>query len=110
MIYIFFYKITCLLVGLVLCWMGYQLFVKGIFQGAGNVTTSWDKFKLVVTKAAPGLYFVLFGTIVIAATVYKGLEQLEAPVGVYRNGAPLTISGADSLPVLKDSTTLKTSK
>lgn len=107
MAYIFWYKITCLLVGLTLCWLGYNLFIKGVFRQAGNFTGTWKTFKIVVTRAAPGLYFVLFGTIVIGATVYKGFNLEECPIIQKVDKSPLVISPNDTLPKVKDSTPAK---
>jgi hypothetical protein len=40
---------------------------------AGN----WKNFNLIIKKAAPGLYFVVFGSIVISTTIYKGFSSTD---------------------------------
>jgi hypothetical protein len=83
MLYIFTYKIVCILAGLCIIFLGYMLFLKGIFGDSGDVEGGWHDYKLIVRKAAPGTYFVLFGSLIIAATIFKGLENDEkvSPVG-----------------------------
>jgi hypothetical protein len=76
--YVFYYKLGCLLAGCLLVTLGYKLFVKGVFNESGDVEGSWRDYKLIVRKAAPGTYFVLFGSIIIAFAVFKGLEVKES--------------------------------
>lgn len=78
MVLTFLYKIICLLVGLTCITLGYRLFVKGIFNESGDLESSWKSMKLIVRKAAPGTYFVLFGSLIIAFTIYKGLEFTDS--------------------------------
>ncbi|ANG63497.1 hypothetical protein A8C75_14135 [Marinobacterium aestuarii] len=68
------YKIVSLLVGTVFAYMGYRLFMSGIWGHAGELETGFGDNKLALKKAAPGTFFVLFGAIVISITLYKGLE------------------------------------
>jgi hypothetical protein len=100
--YVFLYKLACLGVGIFLSYLGYRLFVLGVFSQAGNLQTSWKGFKLVVTKAAPGLYFILFGTIVIITTIYKGITfeeyvKSQAPQKqIIPNSRPVIVPTIDS--------------
>jgi hypothetical protein len=108
MLYVFLYKIISLLVGLALTWMGYKLFIKGVLGEAGNFTGSWGKeIKVVITKAAPGLYFVFFGTIIIATTLYKGYEFDEYYLTQQKVIPPSSIKTTDGVPTLKDSFPIK---
>ncbi len=68
------YKITSLLVGLALCYLGYRLFVAGVWGKAGDLDAKFGNNKLILKSAAPGTFFALFGTIVIAVTIWKGFE------------------------------------
>jgi len=68
------YKIISLLVGLALSYMGYRLFMAGIWGNAGNMESNFGNNKIILKNAAPGTFFVLFGTIIISFTIYKGLE------------------------------------
>lgn len=54
--------------------MGYRLFVKGIWGHAGEMEAEFGDNKLILKKAAPGTFFALFGAIIVAITIYKGLE------------------------------------
>ncbi|SHF34667.1 hypothetical protein SAMN04487965_1994 [Microbulbifer donghaiensis] len=68
------YKITSLVVGCVFAYMGYRLFMSGIWGHAGELETGFGDSRVVIKKAAPGTFFALFGAVIIAITLYKGLE------------------------------------
>ena len=68
------YKIASLLVGSAFAYMGYRLFISGIWGHAGELKTEFGDNKLVLKKAAPGTFFALFGAIIISITLYIGLE------------------------------------
>ncbi|SEA19037.1 hypothetical protein [Microbulbifer marinus] len=68
------YKITSLLVGCVFAYMGYRLFMSGIWGHAGELETGFGDNRVVIKKAAPGTFFAVFGAVIIAITLYKGLE------------------------------------
>ena len=104
--YVFYYKIGCLFTGLIITFLGYKLFLKGIFNKSGDVEGSWKNLKLIVRKAAPGTYFVLFGSLVIAMTVFKGLTTEEFS-GNSNPRNPLTIVQNDSLAFSNDSIKIK---
>ena len=72
------YKIISLIVGLILTYLGYRLFMAGVWGSAGDLEGNYGNNKLVLKSAAPGTFFALFGTIVIAITIVEGLE-LSAP-------------------------------
>ena len=69
------YKIASLLVGLVICYFGYKLFLAGVWGNAGDLNARFNNNKIVLKSAAPGTFFVLFGSIVIALTIYIGLKS-----------------------------------
>jgi len=68
------YKLASLVVGSTFAFMGYRLFMSGIWGQAGELETVFGDNKLVLKKAAPGTFFALFGALIIAITLYKGLE------------------------------------
>ncbi|QTH72177.1 hypothetical protein [Pseudoalteromonas xiamenensis] len=68
------YKIVSLLVGSAFAFMGYKLFMAGVWGDAGDVEAKFRDNSLIVKKAAPGTFFALFGAIVICVTLFKGLE------------------------------------
>ena len=67
------YKIVSILAGLAFAFMGYRLFIHGIFTEAGELSTNWENRSLVLKKAAPGTFFALFGTIILCITLWRGL-------------------------------------
>jgi len=59
------YKIVSLMVGLLFSYMGYKLFMSGIWGHAGEIDSQFGDNKLVIKKAAPGTFFSLFGAIIV---------------------------------------------
>jgi len=53
----------------------------GVWGNAGNLEGRYGNNKLILKSAAPGTFFALFGTIVIAVTVIQGLE-ITAPSNI----------------------------
>jgi hypothetical protein len=98
---IFWYKIVCLFVGLVIVYLGYTLFMKGVFGESGDVEGSFKDYKLIVRKAAPGTYFVLFGSIIIGMIVFKGFSMEETS----KTPTPVSVPAPTSTP--KDTATFK---
>jgi hypothetical protein len=85
------YKGITLLTGLALAFMGYKLFVHGIFTDSGELRTNWEDKKLVLRKAAPGTFFALFGTIIVCVSLWRGLSfepSKTAPVSASPGSSP----------------------
>jgi len=72
MLYVFLFKIFTILSGSFSIYLGYKLFVKGIFSDAGEVTGTAGNYNLTIKKAAPGTFFSVFGAIIICCGVLKG--------------------------------------
>jgi len=68
------YKLTSLVTGVLLSYMGYKLFMAGIWGNAGDIEGKFNDNKFVLKKAAPGTFFILAGAIIIGFTIYKGLD------------------------------------
>lgn len=68
------YKIVSLITGISLSYMGYKLFLAGIWGNAGNAEGEFGDNKLIIKKAAPGTFFVIMGAIIIGLTIIKGLN------------------------------------
>ena len=47
--------------GMLCVYLGYKLFIKGIWGDSGDFKAAFDKKKLIITNAAPGTFFTLFG-------------------------------------------------
>lgn len=84
--YVFYYKILSLLSGLVIIFLGYLLFIKGIFNESGDFEGSFKENKIILKKAAPGTYFVLFGSIVILMALHEGFSTKDTTKS--NNNAP----------------------
>ena len=69
-----FYKVISLFVGSLFGYMGYRLFMAGIWGESGEVEAQFKDNKLVIKKAAPDTFFALFGAIVICLTIFIGLK------------------------------------
>ena len=70
---IVFYKICSIFIGLAFAYMGYRLFLLDKNNDAGSLEAEHRGFQLKLTRAAPGTFFSLFGTILIVFSVLKGI-------------------------------------
>jgi hypothetical protein len=68
-----FYKIATMITGLALCYMGYRLFLFDKDRNSGNLEITHDKSSIKLYSAAPGIFFSLFGTIIICVSIFKGV-------------------------------------
>ncbi len=68
------YKVASLIVGLIIVFFGYKLFLAGVFAQQGDFQANFGDNKLFLKKAAPGTFFALFGSIVIALTIVTGIS------------------------------------
>lgn len=68
------YKIASLIVGLLFSYMGYRLFLAGIDREAGNLEAKSGGNYLKLSGTAPGIFFALFGAVVVAVTITQGFE------------------------------------
>ncbi|MFI2811037.1 MULTISPECIES: hypothetical protein [Microbulbifer] len=68
------YKVVSLLVGSLFGYLGYRLFISGVWGGAGELQAAFRDNRLVLKEAAPGTFFAICGVVIIAVTLYKGLE------------------------------------
>lgn len=70
------YKLASLFAGSIFAYMGYRLFMAGVWGEAGDVEAQFKDNKLMIKRAAPGTFFALFGALVICVTIFRGF-QLE---------------------------------
>lgn len=70
---VLFYKTVSLLVGLSFAYMGYRLFMSSVWGQAGELDAQFGKNRILLKKAAPGTFFALFGAVVVALTIWKGI-------------------------------------
>jgi hypothetical protein len=68
------YKISSLWVGALFGYLGYKLFIMGIWGNAGTLQASYNNKKILLRGAAPGTFFIVLGAIVIGITLFKGFD------------------------------------
>jgi hypothetical protein len=74
MVLLAIYKIVSLTVGTIFAYMGYRLFMSGVWGNAGDLNWSHRDSKVTLKQAAPGTFFAFFGTVIIGFTIYTGLS------------------------------------
>jgi hypothetical protein len=65
------YRIVTLLVGFGSIVLGYRLFCRGLYDQGGDLQVKAGDTGLVLQKVGPGIFFALFGTAVIIASVWN---------------------------------------
>lgn len=73
------YKIVSLLTGTAFAYMGYRLFTAGVWGESGDVEAQFRDSRLIIKRAAPGTFFVLFGTIIVCFAVFTKLKFDAGP-------------------------------
>ena len=68
------YKLMTLIVGFGFVYLGYRLFMADKTSASGDMQASADKYSLSIQGGAPGIFFSLFGTVLICISVFKGVE------------------------------------
>jgi hypothetical protein len=63
------YKVICLLVGLAFAYLGYRLFVQGIFRASGDLQAEFKDTKIILKRAAPGTFFSVLGAAIVIGTI-----------------------------------------
>lgn len=94
-----FYKLGCLASGTLVCWMGYKLFVKGIWGNAGDLKFEMPKVSIVLQQAAPGSFFAVLGAVIICFTVWHGMTlgtESDTTLGSGSSIGPKTLATSAS--------------
>ena len=68
------YKLSSLIVGILSMYMGFKLFVNGIWGHSGDMIAKFKDNKLILKNAAPGTFFSVLGAVIICFTIFKGLK------------------------------------
>ena len=71
------YKLFTLLTGLSFAYFGYRLFLADKTANAGDVEFKYGQYLLNVKGGAPGLFFSLFGVILIVFSIAKGVNYAD---------------------------------
>ena len=69
------YKLSCLLSGIFLAYLGYKLFIKGFTTSGGEAIGEYKGGKIILKKAAPGTFFSVLGAFIICFTILKGMKS-----------------------------------
>ena len=82
LIYAALYRLTVLLIGALSIWLGFRLFVQSGEQGSGQDNRSSATVKaggvgLTLSNILPGIYFALFGTVLIGLMLWQGPPQMS---------------------------------
>ena len=67
------YKYLTLLVGLAMANMGFRLFLADKNKSSGDLESNIGKYSLSLRGGAPGIFFSLFGAIIVIASIVKGI-------------------------------------
>src|SRR4029079_5033776 len=74
------FRMVALLVGAMLLFFGYNLFKLGDFEQAGEVRAAWGDRRFLLKTVYPGVFFALFGTIIVCVGIWKPLS-VRSPEG-----------------------------
>lgn len=97
------YKLCCLFCGSLFSYLGYKLFIKGIYPNDGELSFEGFNTKLYLKRIGPGIFFALFGSVIICVTIFQPLnfEQNSGGTSAKNYASPAT--EADVAPTLPDS-------
>lgn len=86
-VYVTLFRLSIIGVGAVSIWLGYRLFVKGIYAAGGGggaeLGAKVGETELTLKNAAPGTFFALFGVIVISVML------INSPPEVIKKQSPV---------------------
>lgn len=75
------YRYLLILAGIFLGFMGYRLFVRGVYDRAGDLHAGWGDNKILLKRAAPGTFFVGFAVVVTAIAIWRPVTLERYPSG-----------------------------
>ena len=68
------YKVASVACGAFVCWLGYKLFLSGLWNPSGDVEAKFHSISLVIKSAAPGTFFAVLGMSLSLVAVYRGYD------------------------------------
>lgn len=95
---LFCYKVLSLLTGLAMAYMGYRLFLADKVNPAGDFSVKGAKYALSLRGGAPGVFFSLFGTILVCFTIFQGLKYDLSDLAGLRGAPPSNLILPDTPP------------
>ena len=67
--------------GTFFCYLGYRLFLLRVTTAESRFAAEWRGISIALNSTAPGMFFSLFGTVIISFTIMKGLN-FDASLGL----------------------------
>ena len=68
------FRLFCLLIGLAFGYMGYRLFVIGMYEKGGELKAAFGDNHLTLKQVGPGVFFAFFGVLVICVGGFHSLD------------------------------------
>jgi hypothetical protein len=68
------FRILALTAGALFVFLGYRLFKIGYFDRAGELHAAWGEKRIVLKQTAHGIFFALFGALVLGFAIWKPLS------------------------------------
>ena len=82
------YRILCLLTGMVFGYLGYRLFVVGVFEKAGELKAALGDKHFTLKQVGPGVFFALFGVLIAGVGGLRSIDLTRStPVHPNTSGA-----------------------
>ena len=82
------YKIASLATGMAFSYLGYRLFMAGIWGDAGHLDTRLKDAKLVLRGAAPGTFFAVLGAVIVVTALIQGAHFFSTQDGSILSDKP----------------------
>lgn len=102
----FVYKSISILLGFMIAYLGYRLFMKGISYDAGDLEARKADYTVILGRAAPGTFFAVLGAFVIIVTVFKcdiNYEELASGESLVTSNQQLAVSSEVKYKDVKES-------
>jgi hypothetical protein len=68
------YKISLVLSGSFLAYLGYRLYCRGVLDAEGELKARSGDRSFVLRRVAPGAFFALFGTCIVGIVGWQGIH------------------------------------
>lgn len=78
-LYVLVWRLSVLACGLVAIILGYRLFNSGFAAQQGNLEAGIGGSSLKISNVAPGIFFALFGAVIIATMVWTSPPEIVIP-------------------------------
>jgi hypothetical protein len=71
------YKLVTIAAATFIIWLGYRLFTLGVFKSSGDIDATIRDNRIILKRAAPGTFFVLFGATIFVVIVWRGMQTAQ---------------------------------